>query len=149
MREPRNLEVTDLSLQLAELTYRVTKGFPLDERFGLVAQMRRAAVSVGSNISEGCGRSSDRAFVNYIENAVSSVLEVDFQAVVAIRLGFGDAEMLHELRRRTDQLKRMLVSLTSAVRRKKLAPPAGQREAPVAAQAPGVVPVRARGGSAA
>jgi four helix bundle protein len=132
MREPRNLEVTDLSLNLAELVYRVTKGFPLDERFGLVAQMRRAAVSVGSNISEGCGRSTDRAFANYIENALSEVLEVDFQAQVALRLGHGDPGLLQELRGGTDQLKRMLASLSAAVRRKKATAPPGRPPPPAA-----------------
>ncbi len=132
MREPRHLEVTDLALRLADLVYQLTKGFPPDERFGLVAQMRRAAVSVGSNIAEGCGRSTDRAFVNFIENALGSVLELDYQAQVAVRLGHGDAVLILELRAAADQLKRMLASLSAAIRRKKSVVAVRQRAAPAA-----------------
>ena len=67
MRDPRHLEVVELAMCLAEITYEVTRGFPVDERFGLVSQMRRAAVSVGSNIAEGCSRSTDRAFASFID----------------------------------------------------------------------------------
>ncbi len=132
MREPRHLEVTDLALRLADLVYQLTKGFPPDERFGLVAQMRRAAVSVGSNIAEGCGRSTDRAFVNFIENALGSVLELDYQAQVAMRLGHGDAVLILKLRAAADQLKRMLASLSAAIRRKTSVVAVRQRAAPAA-----------------
>lgn len=133
MREPRQLEVTDLAMDLAEHTYRATKSFPPDERFGLVAQMRRAAISVGSNIVEGCGRGTDRAFVCFIENALGSVLELNYQAQIAMRLGMGDTILLHELCATTDQLKRMLASLSAAVRRKKsVAVPVRQPAGPAA-----------------
>ena len=133
MRDPRHLEVADHAIRLVEITYQVTKGFPPDERFGLVAQMRRAAVSVGSNIAEGCGRSTDRAFVSFLEDALGSVLELDYQAQVAARLGHGDASTLHELRTDADTLKRMLASLSAAIRRKKTpAVPVGERTAPAA-----------------
>ena len=120
-------------MRIAERTYQLTRGFPPDERFGLVAQMRRAAVSIGSNIAEGCGRSTDRAFVNFIEMALGSVLELSYQTQVASRLGHGDPEMTRELLALTSQLKRMLASLAGAVRRKKRsAAPVRQREAPAA-----------------
>ena len=133
MRDPQYLEVCDLAADLAELTYQVTKGFPPDERFGLVAQMRRAAVSVGSNIAEGCGRTTDRAFVSFVQIALGSVLELEYQAQIALRLRHGDESRLHDLRTATGTLKRKLVSLTSAIRRKKSdAVPMRQREAPAA-----------------
>jgi four helix bundle protein len=121
MRDPRNLEVCELAADLAELTYRVTKSFPPDERFGLVAQMRRASVSIGSNIAEGCGRTSDRAFTNFVQIALGSVLELEYQALIAKRLGHGDPRQLQEIGRETDVLKRKLVSLTNALRRRKSA----------------------------
>ena len=119
MRDPRSLEVRDLAMDLAELTYQITKGFPPDERFGLVAQMRRAAVSVGSNIAEGCGRTTDRAFVSFLQIALGSVLELEFQAHVASRLGHGDESKMQTLTTATDLLKRKLVSLINAIRRRK------------------------------
>lgn len=119
MRDPKKLEVTDQAMQLAELTYRVTKGFPPDERFGLVSQMRRAAISVGSNISEGCGRTTDRAFASFLGIALGSALELEYQACIAMRLGHGDGERLHELRDKARTLIRMLASFNAAVRRRK------------------------------
>ena len=119
MRDPRHLEVCDLATDLAELTYVVTRGFPPDERFGLVAQMRRAAISVGSNIAEGCGRGTDRAFVSFVQIAAGSVVELEYQPEIALRLGFGDPSRIAELRTATDLLKRKLVSLMNAVRRRK------------------------------
>jgi four helix bundle protein len=120
MRDPRYLEVAEDAMDLAELTYLVTKTFPPDERFGLVSQMRRAAISVGSNIAEGCGRTTDRAFVSFVQIALGSVLEVEFQAQIAKRLGHGDQRRLQELCAATDILKRKLVSLTNAIRRRKV-----------------------------
>jgi four helix bundle protein len=120
MRDPRNLEVADDAMDLAELTYVVTKAFPSDERFGLVAQMRRAAISVGSNIAEGCGRTTDRAFTSFLQIALGSVLELEYQAQIAARLGHGDPLMIQDLCRATGILKRKLVSLTNAIRRRKI-----------------------------
>src|SRR4051812_8436714 len=113
MREPRDLEVTGVALRVAELTYVVTRAYPPEERFGLVAQMRRAAVSIGSNIAEGCGRSTDRAFANFVENALGSVLELSYQAHIASRLGHGDPALTRELMVTAGQLKRMLASLAA------------------------------------
>ena len=81
------------------------------------AQMRRAAVSVGSNIVEGCSRSTDRAFASFIDIALGSVMELDYQCRIALRLGFGDPTSLSELRAHTARLQRMLSRLSTAVRR--------------------------------
>ncbi len=104
-------------MHLAEVTYEVTRGFPADERFGLVAQMRGAAISVGSNIVEGCSRSTDHAFASFIDIALGSVLELDYQAQIALPLRVGDPPLVAELRAHTDRLRRMLSTLTTAVRR--------------------------------
>ena len=148
MRDPRHLEVTEHSLRVAELTYQLTKGFPPDERFGLVAEMRRAAVSVGSNIAEGCGRSTDRAFVTFLESALSSLLELDYQAQLAARLGHGDARLLTELRGANDHLKRMLASLAAAIRRKRTSAPRRAREVVMAGDERAVTPAAQREGAA-
>ena len=97
MRKAENLRVIDVALDLALLTYQATRGFPRDERFGLVSQMRRAAVSVGSCIAEGSGRSSERQLLNYLQMAGGSVSELEFQAKLSVRLGFGDAAQLGEV----------------------------------------------------
>jgi four helix bundle protein len=115
MRDPWRLEVVELSMQLAELTYRLTAHFPPAERFGLVDQMRRASVSVGSCIAEGCGCGTDPGFCRYLQTALSSLLELEYQARLASRLGFGDPPDARDLRGVTDLLKPKLVSLKNAV----------------------------------
>jgi hypothetical protein len=73
MRDPGRLEVVELAMLLTERTYAVTRALPPDERFGLTAQMRRAAVSIGSNIAEGCGHSSNRSFSRFLQIAIGSL----------------------------------------------------------------------------
>ena len=95
--------------------------------------MRRAAVSVGSNIVEGCSRSTDRAFASFIDIALGSVMELDYQSQIALRLGFGYTTSVNELRAHTARLRRMLSKLNTAVRRdRSTAVPMRQREAPAA-----------------
>ncbi len=77
MQNPDNLQVTRKARELAVETYRCTASFPRDERFGLTAQMRRAAVSIGSNISEGCGRGGNRELVAFLHYALGSASELD------------------------------------------------------------------------
>jgi four helix bundle protein len=118
MRDPWRLEVVELSMQLTVLTYRATTRFPPAERFGLIDQMRRASVSVGSCIAEGCGCGTDPGFRRYLQMGLSSLLELEYQARLASRLGFGDPQAVEELAITTDLLKRKLVSLKNAVDRR-------------------------------
>jgi four helix bundle protein len=82
------LDVWNEAIALADTIYTLTKVFPQDERFGLTNQMRRAAVSVSSNIAEGSSRSSRPDFARFIEIATGSVFEVVSQATVSKRQGF-------------------------------------------------------------
>src|SRR6187551_628422 len=90
MRNPNKLAVADRAIELAVAIYRLTSSFPPSERFGLAAQMRRAAVSVGSNIAEGCGRSGNRDFLRFLRIARGSTTELAFQLALSAELGFGD-----------------------------------------------------------
>ena len=103
-------------MQVAELTYRVTSQLPISERVGLYAQMRRSSVSIGSNISEGCGRSSDAQFCSFLQIAMGSACELEFQTRLARRLSLappGDLQLLEDAITAT---KRMLAKLTVSVR---------------------------------
>jgi len=100
-------------MRLAESVYALTKGFPVDERFGLVAQMRRAAVSISSNIAEGQARHTSREFVQFISHAEGSLAEVDTQLSLSNRLGYcGDRE-LTEIFSLVEEVRKMLGSLRS------------------------------------
>lgn len=80
-------------MDLVEEVYRATGKFPSDERFGLTAQLRRASVSIPSNIGEGKRRKRQRAFLHHLDIALGSQAEVEVQVEIARRLGFfGDAD---------------------------------------------------------
>jgi four helix bundle protein len=88
MRDHRNLRAFQLADELAMLIYRDTAGFPKEELFGLTSQIRRAAVSVASNIAEGCGRSTDTDFLRFLDMANGSLRELQYQISLAQRLGY-------------------------------------------------------------
>ena len=86
----RNSVAWQKGMQLAALIYKVTQGFPVDERFGLTNQLRRAAVSIPSNIAEGKGRLSTGELIQFLGIARGSTLEVQTQLELASMLGFWD-----------------------------------------------------------
>ncbi|XZE35677.1 four helix bundle protein [Pirellulaceae bacterium SH501] len=88
MRDHRNLRAFQLADELALVVYQETKAFPKEEMFGLTSQIRRAAVSVSSNIAEGCGRSSDVDFLRFLDMANGSLRELQYQISLAHRLGY-------------------------------------------------------------
>lgn len=88
MADYRKLLVWQKSRVLVKQIYQHTKTFPSYETFGLVNQMRRAAVSILSNIAEGCGRQSDKEFIQFLHVAKGSLFEVEFQLYVAMDLGY-------------------------------------------------------------
>jgi four helix bundle protein len=88
MRDHFKLKAFIIADELALITYKVTKGFPKEEMFGLMAQMRRAAVSVPSNIVEGCSRKSITEYRRFLEIAYGSLKELHYQFSVAFRLNY-------------------------------------------------------------
>ena len=88
----RELEICQLSMELAEDIYKALKSFPREELYGLADQIRRAAVSVPSNIAEGFGRDSNADFAHFISIAKGSLFEVSTQLELASRLGYLSSE---------------------------------------------------------
>jgi four helix bundle protein len=117
MQSTSNLEVAEVARKLALAVYRVTSTFPPSERYGMVAQMRRAAVSIGSNIAEGCGRHGDRALISFLQIAMGSASELEFQVQLSVDLTLisevDAVEVLSEIRR----VKRMLGALLASLRK--------------------------------
>jgi four helix bundle protein len=116
MRNPRSLLVWTKARALVAGTYRITAAFPPTERFGLSLQMRRAAVSIGSNISEGAGRFTNREFAATLQHAMAEASELEFQIVIAQDLQLADAAQLESLERDLIEVKKMLSALILKVR---------------------------------
>ena len=105
------LEIWHKAIQFADLVYRHTRAFPSDERFGLTNQMRRAAVSISSNIAEATSRVSKVDFARFIEIATGSVFEVVSQSFIGRNQGFLKEEQFRELYVAAEEQGRMLSGL--------------------------------------
>lgn len=105
------LEVWQKSIEFADFVYSVTKTFPEDERFGLTSQMRRAAVSISSNIAEGSSRFSRDDYARFLEIATGSVFEVVSQSFIAMRQNFLSEDDRLRLYRAAEEQSRMLSGL--------------------------------------
>lgn len=88
MRDHRQLTAFIKARELALAVYRATSTFPREEQFGLTSQIRRSAVSVPSNLVEGCARQSEKDFLRFVEIALGSARELEFQLDLAQQLGF-------------------------------------------------------------
>ena len=111
----RNLKVWQASMTLVEDIYRTTAAFPRDERFGLTAQIRRAAVSIPSNIAEGRRRKKEPVYLNHLDIALGSQAEVDVQIEIAKRVGFLNDSDYRRLAARADEIGRMLNGLIASM----------------------------------
>ena len=104
----RDLDVWKCSLELAAEVYRLTTRLPKDERFGLTAQMRRAAVSISCNIAEGYGRSTRGEYLNQLSVARGSLNEVESLGIITRKLGMLDESALESMSKMIDRIRRML-----------------------------------------
>ncbi len=111
IRSYRDLLIWQKGMALAKHVYAMTRGFPGDERFGLTAQMRRAAVSVPSNIAEGQARHGEREFVHFLSHAEGSLAELDTQLILAVDLGCCSPSDAQESAAIVAELQKMIASL--------------------------------------
>lgn len=109
------LDVWQKAIEYADRVYVATRDFPTDERFGLTSQLRRAGVSVSSNVAEGTGRSSDTEFARFVEIGYGSLMETVSQSHVARRQSFLAKTAFDDLYQRADQLARMLSGLRTSL----------------------------------
>jgi four helix bundle protein len=107
----RELQVWQRSIQLATAVYQFTAGFPRDEAYGLSSQMKRAAVSVASNIAEGYGRLNVGEYRQFLGIARGSALELQTQFEIARRLAIGDEAVLNETEALSEQVSKMLYAM--------------------------------------
>ena len=103
---------------IAEGVYRLTKGFPKDEIYGMTSQLRRSAVSIAANIAEGYGRENRGSFIQFLRLAQGSLKEVETHLLISERVGTVKELQVAELLGNTDELGRMLRSLIRSRQRK-------------------------------
>jgi four helix bundle protein len=115
MSDYRQLEVWQKAHAVTMEIYALTKSFPSEERFGLVTQMRRAAVSIGANLAEGRGRRGDPEFGRFIKIALGSAYELEYELLVAADAGFISRDTYDRLRRELNRVGKMLWSLLERV----------------------------------
>ncbi|NNC45978.1 MAG: four helix bundle protein [Winogradskyella sp.] len=116
MRSHKDLNVYKVSLELVTKIYVLTKQFPDDEKYGLISQIRRASISIPSNIAEGAARQSAKEFIRFLYMSLSSAAEVETQLDIASKLGF-----LKDNKEITDEIvyiKRMLIKLIESLKNK-------------------------------
>ena len=107
----RDLRVWHMSMELAEQVYVLTKLLPPDEKYGLVSQLRRAVVSIPSNIAEGCARNSTKEYIHHVSYALGSLAEVETQLLLTIRLGMIEAPLIETQLMICSDLGKMLQGL--------------------------------------
>lgn len=114
MRDHRKLKAFELADALALSVYQQTRNFPKEEIYGLTSQIRRAAVSVPSNVVEGCARNTEKDYIHFLDNAYGSAKEVEYQASLARRLEYLETNKLEE---DAAEVARVLNALINSLRK--------------------------------
>jgi four helix bundle protein len=113
----KDLNVWKKSMELVSNIYRITKGFPHEEQFGLSSQMRRSAISIPSNIAEGAARNSAKEYKQFLYISLGSIAEIETQLDIAERLGYLANE--NEFNKDIIEIRKMLLGLIAFVAKKK------------------------------
>lgn len=116
MLDFRELQVWRKAHRLVLDVYQASGTFPREEVYGITSQIRRCAISIPSNIAEGCGRGSDSEFARFLQIAMGSACELEYQLLLARDLGFLHPENFTTLHDQVAEVKRMLTSLIQKVR---------------------------------
>ncbi len=116
MKPHKRLDVWKKAIEFVTKVYKVTESFPDNEKFGLVSQIRRSAVSIPSNIAEGAARISKKEFIRFLSIAQGSTSELETQLIISNNLGFlkeNEVYLLDEL----DEISRMIIGLVKSIKK--------------------------------
>jgi four helix bundle protein len=115
MRNYRDLQVWNKAHKLTLELYRVSQGFPREEIYGITSQLRRAAVSIGANLAEGCGRRTSTELARFVRIAMGSASELDYHLLLSSDLGFINNEDFKRTASELTEVRKMLTSFLSSV----------------------------------
>ncbi len=118
MHNFKELKIWKKSRQITKEIYELTESFPAEEKFGLISQMRRAAVSMVSNIAEGSGKESEKEFIRYLETSYSSAFEVETQLILALDLNFVSSEKAEHALTKIIELQKMIYGFIKSIKNK-------------------------------
>ena len=118
MRPHENLDVWRKAIDFVVDVYKITDGFPKEEKFGLTSQIRRASVSIAANIAEGAGRKSTKEFLNFLSIAQGSASEVETELLISLRLNFLPEKNFQSLAVKLDEIGRMITGLSNHLKTK-------------------------------
>ena len=111
----KQLKIWQKGLEIAVNTFKLVESFPIAEKYGLSLQLTRAAVSIASNIAEGCSRSSNKDYSRFLQISLGSTFEVETQLLIAQSANFGDAYLINELLKQIDEEQKMLISYMNKI----------------------------------
>lgn len=114
----KELKVWQKSIEMVTETYLLTKNYPKEEVFGLVSQMRRCAVSIPSNIAEGCGRKTSNDFTSFLGIALGSSFEFETQIIISNNIGYLTDEQYSSLVSEIQHIQNMIIKLQSSLESK-------------------------------
>jgi four helix bundle protein len=118
LKDFKELKVWQKAYEFSLSVYLISKSFPREEIYGLTSQLRRATVSIGANIAEGCGRRTDGEFARFLQIARGSSSEVEHHLLLARDLKFMPQSVYADLERKLAEVQRMLTSLVSVIQEK-------------------------------
>ena len=117
MKTHKDLDVWKFSIDLVVKVYELTSTFPKEEKYGIIQQMRRSAVSIPSNIAEGAGRTSTKEFANFISISLGSLSELETQLIISQKLSFLNSISFENITNDLIQIRKMLLGLKKSLRK--------------------------------
>ncbi len=116
MKSHKDLDVWRAAIDMARDIYELTKAYPKEERYGIISQMRRSAVSIASNIAEGAARQGKKEFIQFLYVAVGSANELDTQIEISKATGLGDTKILSDIQERLTRVMMLIRGLIRALK---------------------------------
>ncbi|MEJ5993405.1 four helix bundle protein [Pedobacter sp. Du54] len=115
MHNFRELKVWKMGIEISKLIFQITRGFPVEERYSLTSQLTRSAISIPSNIAEGCGRKSDKELSHFISISLGSAFELETQIILANEFGYIEKQTLDNIILQINELQKMIGGLQKSL----------------------------------